>query len=382
MSNRRQFVTRLTACGALLALGPRLSHSIDAAPKPLKLLMLGGTGAIGPYHVRAAVMRGHRVAVFSRGITRADLPASVERLTGDRNGNLAAIANRDWDAVIDLATFGPVWVRSLAQSLGERIRHYTFISTVSVYDNPPLDRVTNEDAPVLAYTGKADPYAVVTHVGEDYGALKVLCEQEAEKQFRGRTLVLRPGYIGGPGDSRALTYWAVRASKGGNMLAGGESSTPVQYLDVRDLAEWVIRLVEGRVTGTFNAVGPAQPLTLGGLVEAARATFAPASRITWVPAQWLLSQRDPERWGTLLFWSHAVGPIMRMSNERALAKGLTTRPIDITLRETLDWYRTQPHVEQESLITGFRRNADGTWSQNRSSWAEYLARERQILSTR
>jgi 2'-hydroxyisoflavone reductase len=344
------------------------------------MLILGGTGAIGPFHVRAALARGHHVAVFSRGKTQADLPAGVERLIGDRNGRLEAIANREWDAVLDLATFGPGWVRSLGQALGERVKHYTFISTVSVYDNPPLDRVTTEDSPVLAYTGKADPYAVVTHVGEDYGSLKVLCEREAATQFPGRALVLRPGYIGGPGDSRALTYWAVRASKGGDMLAGGDSATPVQYLDVRDLAEWAIRLAEARATGTYNAVGPAKPLTLGGLVEAARSTFAPRAKVTWVPAPWLMSQTDPERWGTLLFWSHGVGQIMRMSNQRALAQGLTTRPIGITLRETLDWYRKQPPDQQASLITGFRRNADGTWSENRASWPDYLSRERELLT--
>jgi nucleoside-diphosphate-sugar epimerase len=373
MPGRRQFVT------GLLALGSGLSRAAD---RPMQLLILGGTGAIGPYHVRAALDRGHHVAVFSRGRTQADLPANVERLIGDRNGNLKAIANRDWDAVIDLATFGPVWVRSLAQALGARARHYTFISTVSVYDNPPLDRVTTEDSPVLAYTAKEDPYAVVTHVGAEYGSLKVLCEREAEKQFPGRTLVLRPGYIGGPGDSRALTYWAVRASKGGDMLAGGDATTPVQYLDVRDLAEWVIRAAERRVTGTYNAVGPAKPFTLGDLVEGARSAFAPRAKVRWVPQQWLLSQGDPERWGTLLFWSQGVGPIMRMSNQRALAQGLSTRPIGTTLRDTLDWYRKQPSAQQESLITGFRKKADGTWSQNTSSWVDYLARERELLSTR
>ena len=375
MLNRRQFVSQVTALGGVLAVWHgRSAAAAEAPPKRLRLLILGGTGAIGPFHVRAAVARGHRVAVFSRGQMQAELPAGVERLIGDRNGKLEAIARREWDAVLDIATFGPGWVRSLAEAMGSRVHHYTFISTVSVYDNPPLDRVTTEDSPVLAYNGSADPYAVVTHVGEDYGALKVLCEREAEKQFPGRTLVLRPGYIGGPGDSRALTYWAVRATRGGEMMAGGDASTPVQYLDVRDLAEWAIRLIEKRVAGIYNAVGPVKPMTLGQLTEAARATFAPREKVTWVPAKWLLSQRDPQLWGTLLFWSQGIGNIMRMSNERAIAQGLTTRPIAVTLKGALDAYR------ETSLITGFRKNTDGTWSQNLSSWPDYLARERELLA--
>jgi 2'-hydroxyisoflavone reductase len=341
--------------------------------------VLGGTGSMGPYFVHAALARGHRVAVFSRGKRQVDLPASVERLVGDRNGKLEAIRNRQWDAVIDIATFGPGWVRSLAEAIKGNVRHYTLISTVSVYDDPPLDRTTTEDSPVLEYKGTADPYQEVAEVGAHYGALKVLCEREAEKQFPGRTLVLRPGYVGGPGDSRALTYWAVRARKGGDMLAGGEWSSPVQYIDLRDLAEWAIRLVEQRIAGIFNAVGPATPLTVSGLVETARNLFAPGAHTTWVPASWLMSQRDPERWGTLLFWTQAIANIMRMSNERALAAGLTTRPLEITLRDVLAWYQQLPKDQQSSLITGFKRNQDGTFSPATSPWEVYLQREKELL---
>jgi 2'-hydroxyisoflavone reductase len=318
--------------------------------------------------------------VFSRGRAHAELPSTVERLTGDRNGNLDAIRHRDWDAVLDVATFGPAWVRSLGEALGDRVGHYTFISTVSVYDNPAANEKTTEDAPVLAYKGTADPYRVVDHVGAEYGALKVLCEREAEQRFPGRTLVLRPGYIGGPGDSRALTYWAVRASKGGELLAGGDRSTPVQYIDVRDMAEWAVRLIEKRVTGIYNAVGPAAPMDLGQLVDTARKTFAPQSSVTWVPASWLMGQKNPETWGTLLFWLRGVGDIMRMSNERALASGLSTRPVSVTLRDTLSWYEQQPAEKRSTLITGFRRKEDGTFEPALSAWPEYLQREQELLA--
>jgi nucleoside-diphosphate-sugar epimerase len=182
----------------------------SADPTPLRVLILGGTGNIGPYHVRAAVARGHHVSVFSRGRSAAELPSGVEHLVGDRDGDLNSIHGRDWDAVLDIATFGPGWVRTLGEALKGRVGHYTFISTVSVYDNPAANKITDEASRVLAYQGSADPYSVIRE-GQDYGALKVLCEREAESQFPGAALVIRPGYIAGPGDTHPpLPYWLLR----------------------------------------------------------------------------------------------------------------------------------------------------------------------------
>ena len=378
--DRRTFLQQGAAASGGLALARSHGTLGREATRPLRLLVLGGTGAIGPYHVRAAVARGHRLAVFSRGKTHADLPASVERLIGDRSDHLDAIRTRDWDAVLDIATFGPGWVRSLAEAMRDRIGHYTFISTVSVYDRPGTRAMTAEDSPVLAYSGAADPYSVMDHVGQDYGALKVLCEREAEKQFPGKTLVLRPGYIGGPGDSRALTYWAVRAKRGGELLASGDPSSPVQYIDVRDLAEWAIRMIEKRATGIYNAVGPPAALSVGQLLDTARRTFARDSAATWVPEPWLLAQNDPQMWGTLLFWSRSIGDLMRMSNARALASGLAARPLAVTLRDALAWYERQPADEQSRLVTGFKKQPDGTWAQATCSWSVYLAREKELLA--
>lgn len=383
MRARRDFLRAAAMCSPLLWYATRAAAQTESttAATPLRILILGGTGAIGPYHVRAAVARGHRVAVFSRGQRSVELPATVERLVGDRNGNLRAIGNRDWDAVIDIATFGPGWVRALGEALRDRIRHYTFISTVSVYDKPEANGITHEASPVVAYTGSADPYASVEHVGDHYGALKVLAEREAEKQFPGKTLVLRPGYIGGPGDTRALTYWAVRAQKGGEMLAAGDPLTPVQYIDVRDMAAWAIRLAEQRVTGTYNTVGPATPLTFGQLVEIARETLSPQARATWVPVSWLSARGESQLWGTVLFWQQGVGNIMRMSNELALKNGLTTRPVSATLADVLRWYEQQPAEQRNSLTTGFRRKDDGSgWTSATMPWTDYLQREKQTLA--
>src|SRR5690606_7086441 len=232
----------------------------------------------------------------------------------------------------------------------------------------------------LEYKGIEDPYAVGDQAGAGFGALKVLCEREAERQFPGRTLVLRPGYVGGPGDRRALTYWAVRADKGGEMLAGGNPSAPVQYIDVRDLAEWTVRMIEKRATGIYNAVGPESPTTLAEVVDTARRVFAPKSSVTWVPASWLTGSEDPGMWGTVLFFEQGVGHIMRMSNARAIASGLRTRPLDATLRDALEWHRQLPEEQRSTLITGFRRKADGSFEPATSSWESYLEREKALIA--
>src|SRR5688572_4429111 len=168
MSTRREFLSRALTIGASLAAARAGAQASSSTP--LRVLILGGTGNIGPYHVRAAVARGHHVSVFSRGVTSADLPAGVERLIGDRNGNLGSIENRDWDAVIDLATYGPGWVRTLGEVVRDRTQHYVFVSTVSVYDDPASNAETNEDSRVFTYEGAVDPYSLVND-DKNYGAL-------------------------------------------------------------------------------------------------------------------------------------------------------------------------------------------------------------------
>jgi 2'-hydroxyisoflavone reductase len=380
MSTRRDFLSRAAAVGVSLAATPTFTQDSPAAKSdPLRLLILGGTGKIGPYHVRAAADRGHHVSVFSRGITRAELPASVERLNGDRNGDLGSIENRDWDAIIDLATYGPAWVRSLGEAVRDRTKHYAFVSTISVYDNPAANGETNEDSPLLDYEGRSDPYSIVDE-GEHYGALKVLCEREAEQQFPGRTVVLRPGFIGGPDETHGvLSYWAARGEMGGEILAGGKRSTPVQYIDVRDMAEWVVRLVEGNVTGTFNTLSPVY--SMDAVIEAAAAAASTPSRITWIPSGWLSARSDSQAWGTVLFWEANEGYLTRISNSRAVAHGLTFRSLSTTLSDTLAWYKQQPEDERATLNTGFQRDpGTGDFVQVHMPWPEFLRREKATLA--
>jgi 2'-hydroxyisoflavone reductase len=382
MSSRREFLACVFAAGGVVTLGATRAGAPAApfaASKPLRLLILGGTGNIGPYHVRAAVARGHQVSVFSRGRSAAELPPGVKHLVGDRNGDLKSIRGGDWDAVIDVATFGPRWVRTLGETLRGRVGHYTFISTTSVYDNPVANKITDETSPVLAYHGSTDPYSV-TAEGPDYGALKVLCEREAEKQFPGRTLVVRPASIAGPNDTHPyISFWLLRMQRGGEVLAIGDRSTPVQFIDVRDQAKWIVRMAEKRGTGIYNVTGPVPPTDLEGLINAARETAPVSARVTWVTREWLSNQEDNALFNGLLFWEDNKGSLTGISNSRALRQGLTTRSVGVTMADEWRWLRQQP--PETAVFLGFRRKPDGSGFERATvPWPVYFAREQALLT--
>jgi 2'-hydroxyisoflavone reductase len=233
--------------------------------RKLRILILGGTGFTGPHQVRYALSRGHQVTLFNRGKQPHEWPAAVEELIGDRNtGDLKALEGREWDVCIDNPTTLPFWVRDAGRVLHGKVKHYIFISTISVYaDNlKPAD----ESAPVAGYTGKdamAETIESLRANGELYGPLKALSEKQAATQFPGKATIIRPGLIVGPGDETdRFSYWPVRLARGGEVLAPGDGSDPVQIIDARDLAEWTIRMAESRVMGTFNATGPQHSLLM------------------------------------------------------------------------------------------------------------------------
>jgi 2'-hydroxyisoflavone reductase len=360
-------MTRRHLLHAALALpglaAPRLVTGADAvgsaAPKrPLRILILGGTGFTGPHQVTYALARGHHVTLFNRGRSPHAWPGEVVELVGDRNtGDLKALEGSEWDACIDNPTTLPFWVRDAARVLRDRVGQYVFISTVSVYaDN---DKAEDESAVVAAYKG-SDPMAETAetlrgHIGELYGPLKAMSEGEARRQFGARTTVIRPGLIVGPGDETdRFTYWPVRLARGGEVLAPGDGSDPVQFIDARDLAEWTIRMVEARTTGTFNATGPAQPLAmramLAGIADGVRAD----ARLTWVPTAFLEAEHVSP-WSDLPVWVPGEGDsagFARRSIARALGAGLTFRPLATTAADTLAWFRTQPSARQAKLRAG------------------------------
>jgi 2'-hydroxyisoflavone reductase len=330
----------------------------EAGVKPLRILILGGTGFIGPHEVSYALARGHKLTLFNRGKSPHAWPGEVEELLGDRNtGDLKALEGREWDVCIDNPTTLPFWVRDAGKVLQGKVGQYIFISTISVY--AANDAPANETAPLAKYAG-ADPMAETAdtlkgHVGELYGPLKAISEAEAEKQFPGMTTIVRPGLIAGPGDETdRFTYWPVRLARGGEVLAPGDGSDPIQVIDARDLAEWTIRLAESHIFGVFNATGPAGPTTMRGMLVGVGSALRSDDPLTWVSADFLEAEKVSP-WSDLPVWVPAKGDtagFARRSIDKALAAGLTHRRLGTTAIDTLAWFKEQPTERQAQLKAG------------------------------
>ena len=366
-TSRRKFLKLSALVGGSVGLGlmpgasELLAGSVGNAVKPLRILILGGTGFTGPFQVKYALSRGHKVTVFNRGKTHpGELPKEAEQLLGDRNGQLDALKGRKWDVVVDIPTTLPVWVRDAAQVLQGNVDRYVFISTISVYsDNskPGMD----ESGPLAKYEGadamKETQQTLTASRYGLYGPLKVLSEKEAEKWFRGKALIVRPGLIVGPGDeSDRFTYWPVRLDRGGEILAPGAPTDPVQFIDARDLAEWTIRMVEQGTTGTFNATGPKSKLTIGEMLDGIKKVTNTESRFTWVDADFLAA-RKVRPWSDMPVWVPPRGGeagFAEISIKKALDKGLTFRSVPDTARATLDWFRKQTPERQSKLKAGIK----------------------------
>jgi len=355
-TTRREFIKLTAATSAAFALTSRSTTLLaEKSVKPLRILILGGTGFTGPYQVRYAVSRGHKVTTFNRGKTHpGELPKEVEQLIGDRNGQLDALRDRQWDVAIDNPTTLPAWVRDVAQILKGNVERYVFISTISVYAD--TGQGVDETAPLAKYDGP-DPYketieAVKASGYKTYGPLKALSEKEAEKWFPGKTLIIRPGLIVGPRDETdRFTYWPVRIDRGGEVLAPGTPSDPVQFIDARDLAEWTIRMAENRETGIYNATGPAKALEIGAMLGSIKDALHSSATFTWLPAEFL-KQQKVEAWSDMPVWAGDELGLARTKIDRALAKGLTFRPLAETARDTRAWFKSLPQDRQSKLRAG------------------------------
>lgn len=306
----------------------------------MHLLILGGTQFVGRHIVLTALARGHTVTTFTRGRTADDLPPEVERLHGDRDGDLAALQDRDWDACVDVSGYLPRVVRQSAELLRDRVGRYLFISTVSVYADSPRD-ATDEDSPLIELP---DP-TVEQVTGETYGGLKVLCERVVQELYGERATILRPHVVAGPFDHTGrYTHWPERlaraAEQGGEVLAPGDGQDFVQYIDARDLAEFTLHLLEQGTPGVFNGVGPSYRWA-DFLAVVARAVGARPD-LTWVAADFLAARGLG--WSQLpLYLSRAEDAgTMRCRTDRAEAAGLRHRDLEVTARDTLAWSRSSP----------------------------------------
>jgi 2'-hydroxyisoflavone reductase len=345
MTNRRDFLkTSAAAGGALLATGlPKLADAADAssASAPLRILVLGGTGFIGPHLVRNAVSRGHTVTIFTRGRRDADLPASVIRLTGDRNGQLQSLEGKSWDVVVDDSATNPDWVRQSTELLKNNVGRYLFTSSTGVF-YPYLKRGVDESTPVLYEP--IDP----KDGSATFGANKAKCERQVLTTFGDRGVVVRPTYIVGPGDTTdRFPYWPVRLAKGGEVLAPGKKDDPVQIIDVRDLAEFMIKILEDSRGGIYNVAGPKTPLMAPDFYRAAAQALDAKVTFTYIEDYDFLAAHKIEYsvpWVMLRGndYGHTTAKI-----DRAVAAGLGFRPLATTVRDTLAWWQTVPQERRD-----------------------------------
>jgi 2'-hydroxyisoflavone reductase len=303
----------------------------------MRILVVGGTRFVGKHVVEQALARGHEVTLFHRGHTGMDLFADLEHRFGDRNTDLSALAEGEWDATVDTCAYVPRQVHDLADALRGRGGHHLLVSSVSVYatpDGPGID----EDAELI----ELDDPTTEEVTGETYGGLKVLCERAAVERHGTSTLLVRPTYVVGPDDHTwRFPWWVARIAQGGEVVAPGPPDAPAQVIDVRDLGEWMVRLLEDGRSGAFHAASPAPVFTWREQVEAIAAAVAPdGTTVHWVePAAVEAAGIEP---GAFPLWSGDDPDVWVMAADpaRAFATGLTPRPLADTIRDTLAWTRT------------------------------------------
>jgi 2'-hydroxyisoflavone reductase len=323
---------------------------VFAAPEPGSLLILGGTGFIGPHLTEEAQRRGWKVTHFNRGKTTAGGVSGVETLIGDRKGQLEALRGRSWDAVVDDTGYIPKYVKMSAELLAPSVRYGLYISSISAYAG--FATPNDEHSPL----GKLTDTEVDKVTNDTYGPMKALCEQYSAAAFKDRIGIVRPGYIVGPLDpTDRFTYWPVRASLGGEMLAPGTPHDPIQIIDVRDLASFMMTLVESRTRGTFNAVSAPRAFTMGDLVGASQGASPKAgTKAAWVSAEFLAAHWKPDDLD-LPPWAPMKGETAGLSltaMDTSRTAGLRSRPLDETVRDTLAWFKSLPAERRAKLRSG------------------------------
>ncbi|KIG15982.1 isoflavone reductase [Enhygromyxa salina] len=335
---------------------------------PLSILVLGGTGFLGPHFVDRALARGHSVTLFNRGKTNPHLYPELEQLRGDRReGDLSALEGRRFDAVIDTSGYLPAEVTATASLLASS-GHYLFISSVSVYRDQHR-----------ANLAETDPLAPHPEPGNDklpdfYGPLKALCEQAAEAAMPGKTTVIRPGLIVGPGDpTDRFTYWPVRLARGGEMIAPGDPDDPVQLIDARDLAAFMLACVERRLFNTYNAVGPAKRLSVQAMLSAGITALAATASLTWIPADFLATH-EVRPWTDMPVWVPPTDPefggLGSVNGSAAVADGLSFRPLEQTMTDTLVYWNELPADRRAEPYAGLAAERE---AEVLAAWHERLS---------
>lgn len=356
---RRDLLTLAAASGASLLL-PRLARAEETPKKGKTLLILGGTRFLGPALVEAATAKGWTLTLFNRGKSNPGLfkDRPIEEIHGDRNveADVKKLSGRKWDAVIDTSGYFPRQVRASMSVLSSQVGQYVFISSISVYTTP-MKPGMDETSAVARLAAATDIDAIDKISEGNYGALKLLCEEAAEKAMPGKTLNIRPGYIVGLRDgSDRFTYWPVRVQKGGEVLAPGRPADPVQFIDVRDLADWTIRMVDAGQNGVYNATGPKDRLGMGTFLETCKTVTGVKATFTWVdePTMKEIGISSDEDFPIWVSPGSEYGGLGDVSIARALKAGLTFRPLATTVADTLAWWKTLPEDRRAQMRAGLK----------------------------
>jgi len=369
--SRRDFLRTASLAGAGLALAPSVAPALDAAvrtipsspivpPRPSaakKLLILGGTGFIGPNTVKYALARGHEVTILTRGrsATKVD---GVEHIIADREGDLGMLSSRKWDAVLDNNARDYRWVARSVKALRDSTAHYLFVSSISAYRTANMSYATAGTVRTEPLDESAERFAPPPNFKDGdqapYGLTKAISENLVHAAFPGRATIVRPGLIVGPTDpTDRFTYWPVRIDEGGEVLAPGNPNHSSQVIDQRDLTEWIVRLAEGGVMGDFNATGPATRMTIAEMLAGCRAVTSAHVSFTWVPESFLAEQKAAI-WSEIPAWAPGDS-LMYVSVKRAVAAGLTYRPFAVTATDTLEWDKSRPAAERAKRAAGMSR---------------------------
>jgi 2'-hydroxyisoflavone reductase len=372
--NRRDFLISPGLLETGLAVFPAMSYSTNSkrnqlsnvsilkkTTRPKKILMLGGTGFIGPNMVKYAVDRGHEVSIFTRGNKESEV-TGVEHLTGDRNNNLSALKGREWDVVMDNNTYDYRWVQLSTETLKGSVGQYIFVSSISAYDIASDQPKSNGVAlmkPIVNEDYKRFSPAKGWKDGDEaeYGLTKALSEDIIHMAFPGRTTIVRPGLIVGPGDrTDRWTYWPVRISEGGEILAPGNPNHANQIIDQRDLTEWIVRLAETGTTGNFNGVGPTGRMSMAQMLYGIWAATGGSANFTWVNEEFLETQ-GVQPWSDLPSWIPG-DPLMFCTNQKSIEAGLTFRPLADTTADTLAWDLARPPEQRQNRRAGINRERE------------------------
>ena len=378
MTTRRELLQSAMALSAvsMTGLSPLMAFdSVKKADKPLKILMLGGTGFLGPHTVQYAIDRGHEVTLFNRGRSKENLFPNLEKLIGNRDpevdAGLSVLKGRKWDCVIDTSSYVPRIAGASAQLLKGQCEQYLMISTISVYSQ--FSQLNMDES---AAVGTLDDPTVETVDGATYGPLKAYSEQAVTEQFGAGTTILRPGLIVGPRDrTDRYSYWPVRASRGGDMLCPGNGSDLVQYIDVRDLAEFIIHCLEQKTTGIFNTISDSKTETVKDMVDTCIEVSGADTNAVWADTDFLTEQ-GVRPWADMPVWVPNAGEMAGLSQidvSRAFAAGMKIRDRKETALDTLNWFKTLPEERQKTLRAGIKSERE------QEVLAEWFKREKSTV---